>query len=159
MKLQPGAPLAVSIGFDPTTPVPAARVGMDGGLAQLEWSQTVIASKLHVAGLYYPPAPGLQAANGREFNGLHGFLADSLPEGWGQLVMRKRLAKLDIDLRTLSALDRLALVGRNGRGALMFDPATTPPDEVETLDLDALAHDTALLLAGASLGSWSPPAA
>ncbi len=101
-----------------------------------------------MAGLYYPPEPGLQAARGREFEGLHGFLADSLPEGWGYLLMRKRLAKLGVDIATLSPLDRLALVGRHGRGALTFEPITTPPEEVETLDLDALAADAATLLAG-----------
>jgi serine/threonine-protein kinase HipA len=62
--------------------------------------------------------------------------------------MRKRLAKLGIDIATLSPLERLALVGDHGRGALVFKPATTPTDEVESLDLDALAHDATALLMG-----------
>jgi serine/threonine-protein kinase HipA len=96
----------------------------------------------------YPPEPGLIAARTRSFDGLHGFLADSLPDGWGYLLMRKRLAKLNIEIAALSPLERLALVGNHGRGALVFEPATTPADDIETLDLDALAKDATALLTG-----------
>ena len=58
--------------------MPAGRVAMDGGLAQLEWSGEVVAAKLPVAALHYPPEPGLQAARGRAFEGLQGFLADTV---------------------------------------------------------------------------------
>ena len=149
MKLAPGAPLTLSLAFDPgAAPLLAGRVAMDRGLAQLEWSRDVIARKLPVGAPYYPPEGGLQAARGRDFEGLQGFLADSLPEGWGHFLMRRRLAKMGVDIATLSPLDRLALVGQHGRGALVFDPATTPPDDVQTLDLDALAVEAAALLAG-----------
>jgi len=129
---------------------------MDSGLAQLEWSREVLALKLPVAALYYPPEPGLQAARGRAFDGLHGFLADSLPEGWGRRLMRRRFEKLGVDLATLSPLDQLALVGRHGRGALVYEPATTPAEDVETLDLDALAAEAAAILAGRR-GRWPIP--
>jgi serine/threonine-protein kinase HipA len=128
--------------------MPAGRVAMDGGLAQLEWSRDVLATRLPVAALYYPPEPGLQAARGRAFEGLQGFLADSLPEGWGRRLMRRRLERLGVDITTLSPLDQLALVGRHGRGALVYAPATTPAEDVETLDLDALAAEAAAILAG-----------
>jgi serine/threonine-protein kinase HipA len=62
--------------------------------------------------------------------------------------MRKRLAKLGVDIGTLTPLERLALVGNHGRGALVFEPATTPADDIETLDLDALAKDATALLTG-----------
>jgi serine/threonine-protein kinase HipA len=149
MRLAPGTPLSVSLAFEPGgKPLPAARLAMDSGLAQLEWSREVIALKLAVSPLYYPPEPGLMAARTRSFDGLHGFLADSLPDGWGYLLMRKRLSKLSIDIAGLSPLERLALVGDNGRGALTFEPATTIADDVEGLDLDALARSATALLMG-----------
>jgi serine/threonine-protein kinase HipA len=149
MRLAPGTAVALSLAFAPDAPpLAAGRVAMDQGLAQLEWSPDLIARRIAPAGLYYPPEPGLQPARGRVFEGLQGFLADSLPEGWGYLLMRRRLAKLGVDIATLTPLDRLALVGRQGRGALVFDPATTPPDDIETLDLDALAAEAAAVLAG-----------
>jgi len=149
MRLAPGTPLSLALAFDPAKPpMPAGRVAMDGGLAQLEWSRDVVAAKLPVAALYYPPEPGLQAARGRAFDGLQGFLADSLPEGWGRRLMRRRLERLGVDLASLSPLDQLALVGRHGRGALVYEPATTPAEDVATLDLDALAAEAAAILAG-----------
>lgn len=149
MKLAPGTPLSIALAFDSNSePLAVGRLAMDSGLAQLEWSLEAIARTLPVSPLYYPPEPGLMAARTRSFDGLHGFLADSLPDGWGYLLMRKRLAKLGVDIGTLSPLERLALVGDHGRGALVFKPATTPADEVESLDLDALAHDATALLMG-----------
>jgi serine/threonine-protein kinase HipA len=149
MRLAPGIPLSVALAFEPSCkPLAAGRLAMDGGLAQLEWSREVVTRALPVSPILYPPEPGLIAARTRCFDGLHGFLADSLPDGWGYLLMRKRLAKLNIEIAALSPLERLALVGNHGRGALVFEPATTPADDIETLDLDALAKDATALLTG-----------
>lgn len=149
MRLAPGTPLAASLTFEEDqAPLPIGRLAMAGGLAQLEWSPELIAAPLPVSALLYPPEPGLHPARGREFDGLHGFLSDSLPEGWGYLVMRRRLSKLGVAIETLSALEHLALVGDQGRGALTYRPATAPPPEVDSLDLDALAAESAAILAG-----------
>ncbi|KQM81851.1 phosphatidylinositol kinase [Sphingomonas sp. Leaf23] len=144
MRLAPGQPLHVALHGE----APAARVAMAGGLAQLEWTAPAIVDARRLSPLHYPPEPGLQAARTRAFDGLHGFLADSLPEGWGALLMRRRLAALGVDMGRLSALDRLALVGDHGRGRLTFAPATTPVAEAETIDLDALAAESQAILRG-----------
>jgi serine/threonine-protein kinase HipA len=129
-------------------PLAAGRLAMDASFAQLEWLREVIANSLPVSPLYYPPEPGLMAARSRSFGGLHGFLADSLPNGWCCLRMRKRLAKLGIDIAALTPLEHLALVGNHGRGALVFKPATVPANDVESRDLDALADNATALLTG-----------
>ena len=149
VKLAPGAPLEVGLLLsegEPSSPV--ARLAMAGGLAQLEWSAEVIETQRRIDPLLYPPEAGLQAARGRDFDGLHGFLADSLPDAWGRLLMKRRLEKLGIRPNTLTAVDRLALVGNGGRGALVYRPATTPAEDVGTIDLDALAEQSQLLLLG-----------
>ena len=149
MRLAPGVPLKVALAFDAAKPrLPVARLAMADRVAQLEWEEPVIAAGLPVSPLLYPPERGLQAARSREFEGLHGFLADSLPEGWGQLLMRRRLSKLGVNIDTLTPLERLALVGDQGRGALVFEPATAPPDDIESLNLDELAAASAEILAG-----------
>jgi serine/threonine-protein kinase HipA len=116
--------------------------------AQLEWSPQLVASKRQIAPALYPVEPGLHEARTADFDGLHGFLADSLPEGWGALVMKRRLAKLEVRWDDLSGVDRLALVGRQGRGALVYEPATTPAENVQTLDLDELAAEARSILLG-----------
>ena len=149
MKFASAIPLVVSMVSDEAaTPLPVGRLAMAEGVAQLEWSSRVIAARLPVSALLYPPEAGLHAAHGRAFEGLHGFLADSLPEGWGYLVMRRRLAKLSVRIEELGPLDRLALVGGQGRGALTYRPATTPPSDIGGLDLDALAAEAVAVLAG-----------
>lgn len=98
--------------------------------------------------LLYPPAPGLIEARGRAFDGLHGFLADSVPDAWGTLLMKRRVERLGTRWETLDPVDRLALVGEQGRGAPVFAPATTPPAEVDVLDLTVLAARSRSILLG-----------
>lgn len=150
MKLAPGTPLNIALAFDPDLRVPAGRLAWALQTAQLEWSREIIATKLSVDPLpRYPRDLGLQGARTRNFDGLHGFLADSLPEGWGHLVMRKRLTQLGLDIGSLTPVERLALVGESGRGALVFHPATTPDADASVgIDLDGLAEEAAHVLSG-----------
>ncbi len=148
MRFERGTPLNIALAFDERRPLPAARLAMSEGVGQLEWSAGTIEKGLAVAAVNYPPESGLHAARTGHFQGLHGFLADALPEGWGYWLMRRRLGRMGVDIASLTGLEQLALVGATGRGALMFEPATTPGDEVETLDLDALAEEAAVLLSG-----------
>ena len=149
MKLAPGTPLEIGLMLnEDEPPSPIGRLAMAGGLAQLEWSAGVIDTQRRIDPLLYPPEPGLQAARGRDFDGLHGFLADSLPDAWGRLLMKRRLEKQGIRFETLTAVDRLALVGTGGRGALVYQPATTPAEDTGTIDLDALAEQSQQLLLG-----------
>lgn len=157
MKLAPGTPLALALRFDAAgAALPVGRLAMTGALqgraagsrAVLEWDARLLAAPLPVAPLFYPPEPGLHEARGLAFDGLHGFLADSLPDGWGALLMQRRLARMGHSWTALGPVDRLALVGQGGRGALTFAPATTPADDAATLDLDELAAQSRAILLG-----------
>ena len=59
----------------------------------------------------------------RTFHGLWGVFADSLPDAWGQLLVDRMLKSRGIDLATISQLERLAIVGASGMGALTYSPA------------------------------------
>lgn len=153
MKLAPGTPLQIGLFLDESqAPMSVGRLATVEGLAQLEWSTEIIEQRRHIDPLFYPPEPGLHAARGRSFEGLHGFLSDSLPDAWGRLLMKRRLEKLGIRIETLSAVDRLALIGSTGRGALVYQPATTPPGDIGLIDLDALAEQSRILLLGEDAG-------
>jgi len=52
-----------------------------------------------------------------------GVFADSLPDGWGMLLMdRFFLRERGIDRRAITALDRLAYMGERAMGALEYRP-------------------------------------
>lgn len=149
MKLAPGTPLAIRLLTDEREPARAiGRLAMAGGLAQLEWSAEVIAEGLAVSTLRYPTEPGLHAAGSRTFEGLHGFLSDCLPDAWGMLLLKRRLQSLGHRFEDLNAVDRLALVGARGRGALVFQPETMAEDIADSIDLDRLSDETRHLLVG-----------
>jgi len=151
MILDPGTALRVGLSTDHGV-LPVARVAMAGGVAQLEWSSEIRDRDWAIDPLY-PPMPGLIAAPGRDFYGLHPFLADSLPDGWGMRLMKRRLAARDIRIEELDGLDRLALIGSRGRGALVYEPDTLPEEVGDTLDLDALAAEADQIWIGADDGA------
>lgn len=149
MKLSPGTPLAIALLTDEAaSPRPVGRLAMADGTAQLEWSAQAIAAKQAISPLFYPLESGLHPARSRDFEGLHGFLADSLPDAWGTLLLRRRLHKLGHRFEDLDAVDRLALIGRSGRGALVYQPETLDRTDVEGIDLDRLAEEARQVLLG-----------
>lgn len=78
------------------------------------------------------------------FGGLPSFIADSLPDHWGNKVFNEWAKAHNISTRNLSALDRLAYIGRRGMGALEFlPPAAVDLEEtfkVEIAELYKLAQ-------------------
>ena len=62
------------------------------------------------------------------FLGLPGLLADSLPDAFGNLLIKRYMESEQIDLRQITPLDRLAYVGSRGMGALTFEPAIKEED-------------------------------
>ena len=109
------------------------------------------------------------AANQALFGGLHGAFADSLPDGWGMLLMdRWFLREHGIDRRRISPLDRLAYIGNRAMGALEYRPRLDRDDTgplalapLYQAALQAYEGDTgavldALRLAGGSPGGARP---
>lgn len=86
------------------------------------------------------------AENNKLFGGLPSFIADSLPDHWGNKVFNEWAKLHNISTRNLSALDRLAYIGRRGMGALEFLPPMAEDMErsfkVEIADLYHLAQAT-----------------
>ncbi|MCE9540238.1 MAG: type II toxin-antitoxin system HipA family toxin [Bacteroidetes bacterium] len=83
------------------------------------------------------------------FDGLFGVFADSLPDGWGKLLLDRTLAAKGIAIEDITPLDRLAYVGTTGMGALIYRP------EVEAglisefhFELDEIANATNQIIAG-----------
>lgn len=80
----------------------------------------------------------------RLFGGLPSFIADSMPDNWGHLVFSQWAKAHNISMKNITALDRLAYIGRCGIGALEFVPPTSAEMEtsfkVEIEQLSSLAQ-------------------
>lgn len=78
------------------------------------------------------------------FGGLPSFIADSLPDHWGNLIFAEWAKTHKIRNKDISPLDRLAYIGRRGMGALEFVPPTSEemekPFKVEIEELSRLAQ-------------------
>ncbi|MCM1355449.1 MAG: type II toxin-antitoxin system HipA family toxin [Staphylococcus sp.] len=81
---------------------------------------------------------------GKEFGGLPSFIADSMPDHWGNVVFAEWAKFHHIKMRDLTPLDRLAYIGRRGMGALEFVPPSSAemeiPSKVEISELSKLAQ-------------------
>lgn len=72
-------------------------------------------------------------------NGMFGVFSDSLPDGWGKLLVDRTLKKNNIDPFEITSLDRLAIVGNSGMGGLEYIPQYDFEIKSEIKDLDELA--------------------
>ena len=73
------------------------------------------------------------------FNGMFGVFSDSLPDGWGKLLVDRTLKKNNINPFEITSLDRLAIVGNSGMGGLEYIPQYDFEIKSEIKDLDELA--------------------
>jgi len=80
------------------------------------------------------------------FNGNFGVFNDSLPDGWGQLLIDRMLIKKGIDPLSVSNIYRLAIVGRSGMGALEYEPEERLTGNAQICDLDILAREAREIL-------------
>lgn len=80
------------------------------------------------------------------FDGLFGVFADSLPDNWGRLLLSRLLKKRNISMDSISVLDRLAIVGSSGMGALEYRPEMSIAPKTDEDDLDELAEQCRRIL-------------
>jgi serine/threonine-protein kinase HipA len=123
------------------------RLASNRAGAVLEYDPAFIAGGTEINPLDPPKAGPVPAREPRIFGGLHGVFADSLPDAWGEELVRRRCERNGIAYDSLTSLDRLAIVGRRGMGALAYRPEI-PDDGDDAVDLDALAHESREILEG-----------
>ncbi|MDE6793219.1 MAG: HipA N-terminal domain-containing protein, partial [Muribaculaceae bacterium] len=110
----------------------------DSRLCVFEYSPEWIASGFSISPLELPLRSGVFIAKPFPFKGNFGIFEDSLPDGYGRYLLRKALLKEGINDNSLTALDRLAIVGEGGMGALTYCPAIEVIRGEEITDFDFL---------------------
>ena len=92
---------------------------------------------------------GINKADTIPFDGLFGVFADSLPDGWGKLLLDRALNAKGIDISNMTMLDRLAFVGSKGMGALIYKPEIDDGIHKQfEFELDNIAKATHQILTG-----------
>lgn len=112
----------------------------DRHLAAFEYSLQWIENGFSISPLSLPLRSGVFLPKSYEpFEGLFGVFADSLPDGWGRLLVDRMLKEQGIEPQSLNVLTRLAIVGNSGMGALEYRPSQELKNSVRSADLDELA--------------------
>ena len=80
------------------------------------------------------------------FGGLFGVFNDSLPDGWGRLLVDRLFLKNKINPNEIDNLNRLAVVQDSGMGALTYKPEHRFESENNISDYDILAQECSKIL-------------
>lgn len=115
-------------------------------LCAFEYSSEWISSGFSISPFELPLRSGVFIAKPRPFEGGFGVFDDCLPDGWGLLILDRYLQQHGVNPRTLTLLDRLALVGSTGRGALEFRPDKSVVGNQEYSDFEKLALEAERIL-------------
>jgi serine/threonine-protein kinase HipA len=125
------------------------RLATQGRRILFEYDPAFLAADLEISPFQLSARPGVAAGDASVFDGLFGVFNDSLPDGWGRLLLDRAVENLGIARVSLTPLDRLAHVGRHGMGALSYEPDLSDSDRAPAiLQLDRLAQEAATVLAG-----------
>lgn len=117
------------------------RLALENRKVVFEYDASFIATGLELSPFKLPNKPGVTASDDFVFDGLFGVFNDSLPDGWGHLLLDRALIKHKINPGSLSVLDRLCFVGSQGMGALVYEPEAEVPSCTLKKSLDEIAAE------------------
>lgn len=115
-------------------------------LCAFEYSAEWLKTGFSISPFELPLRGGVFIAKRQPFNGGFGVFDDCLPDGWGLLILDRYMQQQGVNPRTLSLIDRLALVGSSGRGALEFRPDRSVLTKLEYADFEKLALEAEHIL-------------
>jgi HipA N-terminal domain len=108
--------------FDQRIDVGTLAWSKDERRVYFQYHPDFAATRLAISPFKLPVTGDAKEAPYAPFGGLHATFNDSLPDGWGRLLLDRRMQKLGFDFRLFTPLDRLAFVGQTGMGALRYIP-------------------------------------
>jgi serine/threonine-protein kinase HipA len=115
-----------------------------------EYDSTFIERGFEISPLHLPLKPGVSSFDAHLFEGLPGVFNDSLPDGWGRLLFDRFLKSQGLSDADITPLDRLAHIGSNALGALVFEPDNSADGTEAAINLNSLAAQAQEVLDGAS---------
>ncbi len=121
------------------------------GRVVFEYDSEFLREPLWLSPFKLPPEPGLVQHRDLAFGPLFGLFDDSLPDGWGLLLMDRFFQQQGYVLSEVSPLDRLAYLGTRTMGALTYHPPSDPQNHnAQVLDLQEMARAAKRVLRGST---------
>ena len=117
----------------------------DGAIA-FQYDSEWLKSGFSISPFSLPLSNKIFINNKTTFDGLFGVFAGSMPDGWGELLVRRMLKKYDIDYDKLSPLQKLTIINKNGLGALEYEPHNQINTKIGNFNLDELAQESEKIL-------------
>lgn len=116
------------------------------GMVAFQYSKEWLADGFSISPLSLPLDNKVFVPKTNVFEGVFGVFADSLPDGWGRLLVDRMLLSMKIMPATVSTIQRLAIVGSTGMGALEYYPELMQTDCPDRLDFDKLSQECEKIL-------------
>lgn len=149
MSYEPISHVKVLLCFKDIT-LNVGQLAKRGHKIYFEFDTDFIQNGIEISPIECPLKSGVQNFDPYLFGGLPGVFYDSLPDGWGRILVDRRLRELGVMPQETSVLDRLAFVGSTGMGALIYHPEVEAEIDNKGLKLDELADSVHKTLVGVS---------
>lgn len=118
----------------------------NNAIAVFEYTTEWLADGFSISPLSLPLEKKVFVPKPNTFDGLFGVFADSLPDGWGRLLVDRLMLRNKLDPHTVGPMQRLAIVGESGMGALVYRPEINLRESTNDLSLDEIAAECAKVL-------------
>ncbi|WP_218971915.1 type II toxin-antitoxin system HipA family toxin [Raoultibacter phocaeensis] len=119
----------------------------EDGVVAFQYASSWVEEGFSLSPLSLPLESKVFVAKPHPLGGLFGVFDDSLPDGWGRLLVDRTLRERGLDPYSIGSLARLAIVGKSGMGALEYEPEVSLAPSSALRDLDEIAAACAEMLA------------
>lgn len=130
--------------------IPVGRLALRERTIYFAYESSFIQRGLEISPFMLPLKPGVTSFGNSLFEGLPGVFNDSLPDGWGRLLFDRFVQSKGRLPLEITPLDRLASVGSQGLGALVYEPEFSMDLPDASLNLDCVAYQVEEILKGTS---------
>lgn len=129
------------------------RIGemiLEKGLIYFKYDENFLTKGIEISPFKMKLTPEIITPKELHLNGLFGVFSDSIPDGWGKLLLDRKLQSLGVSLNEVSSLDRLRYLDSNSMGAISYEPESEIQTSNIKVDLDLISNEVESILKGNS---------
>lgn len=141
--------LEVNIQFDEEHEEQVGSLSLVDGEIYFRYNKTFLQKRKNLSPFKLKFDDSIQKCPANPFDNLFGLFNDSLPDGWGKLIVDRYLISINKTPDAYTPLNRLSIVGKNGLGALTYHPdEEMKKDQSLSQGLSEYAEKALQILAG-----------